>query len=290
MSRFGRIALAGRPNVGKSSLLNAILGTHLSLVSPKAQATRLPVQGIVTTDDAQIVFVDLPGLLDPAYLMQRSMRQLAIDALPRVDVILQLHPASEAPAPPFRDLVPDAPSFRAPVIVVYTKADLLPQAERATLPDGASVTAINDPASIEALLAHLRALLPAGAFQYPADDIATQPMRFFVTEFLREAAFEALEDELPYAFAAEVDEYRDSPKPIYIRVTLFVERESQKGIVIGQGGRTLKRIGTHARTRLETLLGEKVYLETRVKVLAHWRRNAHALTRFGFPVPEPEAR
>jgi GTP-binding protein Era len=290
MSRFGRIALAGRPNVGKSSLLNAILGTHLSLVSPKAQATRLPVQGIVTTDDAQMVFVDLPGLLDPAYLLQRSMRHLALDALPRVDVVLHLHPASDAPAPPFRELVPDAPAFRAPVTVVYTKSDLLTDHARATLSAAAIVTSVNDGASVDALLAHLRTLLPVGDFQLPVDDIATQPMRFFVAEFLREAAFDALEDELPYAFAAEVDEFRESPKPIYIRVTLYVERESQKGIVIGQAGRTLKRIGTHARTRLEALLGEKIYLETRVKVLPHWRRNAHALTRFGFPVPEPEAR
>jgi GTP-binding protein Era len=123
MPRFGRIALAGRPNVGKSSLLNAILGTHLSLVSPKAQATRLPVSGILTDDDSQIVFIDLPGLLEPAYLLQKSMLHIALDGLRTADLVLYLHPASEAPAPMFAELVPDAPPFKAEVITVYTKGD-----------------------------------------------------------------------------------------------------------------------------------------------------------------------
>ncbi|HEY4321144.1 MAG TPA: GTPase Era [Gemmatimonadales bacterium] len=289
MPRFGRIAIAGRPNAGKSSLLNAILGTHLSMVSPKAQATRLPVTGLVTDADSQLVFVDLPGLLEPEYLLQRSMRHLAIDALRTVDLVLFLWPAPDAPAPDFRSLVPDAPPFRAEVLTVYTKADLVTSAVRASLADSAPITSVTHRPSIDRLLGLIRTRVPPGEFQFPADDLATQPTRFFVTEYLREAAFEALEDELPYAFAAEIDEFREAPKPLYIRATIYVERESQKGIVIGQGGATLRRIGTHARERLEALLGEKVYLETWVKVLPRWRRNASALARFGFPIPQNEA-
>jgi GTP-binding protein Era len=289
MSRFGRIALAGLPNAGKSSLLNAILGTHLSLVSPKAQATRLPVSGILTDADTQMVFVDLPGLLEPAYLLQKRMRQLAVDGLRTADIVLHLHPAPEAPAPPFVSLVADAPRFTADVITVYTKGDLVTAARREELKAHAFVTAVGSQRSIDDVVLHLRARLPSGEFQLPSDDLATQPMKFFVTEYLREAAFDALEDEVPYAFTAEVDEFREGRKPVYIRTTLYVERESQKGIVIGHRGETLRKIGTHARTRLEALLGEQVYLETWVKVLPGWRRNAAHLERFGFPVPDDEA-
>lgn len=289
-TRFGHIALAGRPNVGKSSLLNAILQTPLAMVSPKAQATRIPVTGIHTEGDTQIVIVDLPGLLDPAYLMQKSMRQMALDALRTVDVVVHLHPAPEAPAPAFIDLVPDAPRFNARILPVYTKGDMVPAARRAELSATAVVTATDDPASIRNLLARIRTLLPEAPFRHDPEDIGTQPVRFFVGEYLREGAFNELGEEVPYSFAAEVDEFRENPKPVYIRATLFIERESQKGILIGHKGATLKKIGAHARGRLESLLGEPVYLETWVKVLPKWRRNATALARFGFPVPDDETR
>jgi GTP-binding protein Era len=127
--------------------------------------------------------------------------------------------------------------------------------------------------------------LPERDFEYDPDDVGTQQLRFFVVEYLREAAFDLLGDELPYSFTAEVEEFREDRQPVYIRVTLFVERESQKGIVIGRGGRTLAAIGAHARTRLEELLGAPVYLDSWVKVLPNWRRNPVALTRLGFPEP-----
>ena len=139
---------------------------------------------------------------------------------------------------------------------------------------------------LDDLLARVRDHLPVGEFEYAPDDVGTQPVRFFVVEYLREAAFELLEDELPYGFTAEVEEFREAERPVYIRVSLFVERESQKRIVIGAGGRTLKAIGSHARRQIEDLIGARVYLDCWVKVLPHWRKSATALTRFGFPETE----
>jgi len=286
MPRSGHVALAGAPNVGKSSLLNALIGQHLAIVSPRAQATRLPVVGLLTEGDTQFVFHDLPGLLEPSYLMQARMRHLALDALQRVDVVLHLHPALDAPAPPLERVARlDAP-IPAPVLTVYTKGDLLSEIRRQALGPDAIVVAAERREGFDRLLARVRERLPEAEFEFDPADIGTQPVRFFVVEYLREAAFELLEDELPYGFTAEVEEFREAEQPVYIRVTLFVERESQKRIVIGAGGQTIKAIGALARRRIEALIGEPVYLDCWVKVLPHWRKSATALTRFGFPESE----
>ena len=285
MTKCGHVALAGAPNVGKSSLLNLLVGVHLAIVSPKAQATRLPVVGLRTEDDTQYVFHDLPGMLEPSYLMQTRMRELALEALERMDLILHLHPAPEGPAPPFTELarLPEPPT--ASVLTVYTKADLVSAERRAELAGMGLVVSATTGEGVDALLGRIRDELPLGEFAYDPEDVGTQQLRFFVVEYLREAAFELLGDELPYSFTAEVEEFREDRRPVYIRVTLFVERESQKGIVIGRGGRTLAAIGAHARARLEELLGAPVYLDSWVKVLPNWRRNPVALTRLGFPEP-----
>jgi GTPase len=289
MPRTGHIALAGAPNVGKSSLLNALVGSHLAIVSPKAQATRLPVTGLRTDGETQYVFHDLPGLLDPSYLMQERMRELALETIQRVDVVLHLHPAPEAPAPSFLQLAGLETPPPGTLLTVYTKGDLVSAARRAELGQAGLVTGAGE-LGLAALLARLREALPEGEFGYDPDDVGTQPLRFFVVEYLREAAFELLSDELPYAFTAEVEEFREGERPVYIRVTLFVERESQKGIVIGQGGRTIRALGTHARERLEALMGVSVYLDAWVKVLPQWRKQPAALTRFGFPEPPTAGR
>jgi GTP-binding protein Era len=287
--RCGHIALAGAPNVGKSSLLNALVGQHLAIVSPRAQTTRLSVTGLRTDGDTQFVFHDLPGLLDPAYLLQVRMRELALDALGKMDLILHLHPAPEAPAPPFADVAGLATPLSAPVLTVYTKGDLASPARRAELERRGHVVSAASGEGLERLLGSIRDRLPEREFAYDPDDVGTQQLRFFVVEYLREAAFELLGDELPYSFTAEVEEFREAERPVYIRVTLFVERESQKGIVIGQGGKTIRAIGAYARARVEELLGAPVYLDSWVKVLPNWRRNAAALSRFGFPEPNPVA-
>ncbi len=280
MTRSGHVALAGAPNVGKSSLLNALVGTHLALVSPRAQATRLPVVGIRTDTDTQYVLHDLPGLLDPAYLMQARMRELALDALPAMDVVLHLHPAPDAPAPPFEQVAGLERPSRAPLLTVYTKADLV---RPGRLEPQALVISAERGEGLDRLLARVRDHLPEAPFRYDPDDVSTQQLRFFVVEYLREAAFELLEDELPYAFHAEVEEFREAARPIYIRATLFIERESQKRILIGRGGATIKELGARARARIEELVGAPVYIDCWVKVLPNWRNNGAVLTRLGFP-------
>jgi GTPase len=293
MPRSGHVALAGAPNAGKSSLLNALVGQHLAIVSPKAQATRLPVVGLRTDGDVQFVFHDLPGLFEPGYLLQARMREAALEALARMDLILHLHPAPQAPAPPLEQLVGQV--LRTRVLTVYTKADLVPARTREELGAAATAVSVTQEWGLELLLQRIPPHLPEREWEHDPEDIGTQPLRFFVVEYLREAAFQLLGDELPYAFTAEVEEFREAERPVYIRVVLFVERESQKGMVIGQGGRTIKAIGAHARARMEALIGTPVYLDCWVKVLPHWRKNSAALTRFGFPElpqagPAPESR
>jgi GTPase len=282
-TRSGHIALTGLPNVGKSTLLNALVGQHLGIVSPKPQATRLPVVGLRTDEETQFIFHDLPGLLEPSYLMQERMRAAALDELARADVILHLHPAPEAPALPFAEVARLEKPPRGKVLTVYTKGDVVSSDVRARLMEGGDLVTSEKGPGIPQLLGRIRALLPLRPFEFDPDDVGTQPLRFFVEEYLREAAFELLEEEVPYSFAAQVEEFREDDRPVYIRVTLYVERESQKAILIGAGGRTIKALGTHARRRLEPLMGAPVYLDCWVKVLPNWRKNAAALTRLGFP-------
>lgn len=259
--------------------MNAIVGQPLSMVSPKAQATRTPVIGLRTEGVTQIAFHDLPGLLDPAYLLQSRMVQLAIEDLRAADVVLQLHQATDGAAPSLESMLPPGTRLPPVRVLAYTKADLAPAGSPA--PGGILVSTTGQ--GIPALLAELERVLPEGEWQYPAEDLGTQPVRFFVTEYLREAAFELLEEEVPYSFTSEVEEFREGTDPVYIRVTLYVERESQKRILVGANGRTIKAIGQHARQRLEALIGGRVYLETWAKVLPRWRQSGELLTRLGFP-------
>jgi len=282
MTRCGNVVLAGPPNVGKSTLLNALVGEHLAIVSPKPQSTRLPVIGLLTRDDAQFIFTDSPGLLEPEYQLHEVMRAAAVRAIVHAEVVAYLHPLADFPAPPFEQVARLERPLHAPVVTVYTKADLVPPASAGDRPlDAVAVSALTG-AGLDALLERLRMHLPDGPFHYDPDDMATQPSRFFAAEFVREAAFEVLHEELPYSVAVEIDEFREGAAPVYIRAVVYVERDSQKGIVIGAGGRTIKTLGQAARGKIEALLDERVFLELRVKVLPKWRRHAPSLKRLGY--------
>jgi GTP-binding protein Era len=282
MPRCGTIVLAGRPNVGKSTLLNALVGEHLAIVSPKPQSTRLPVVGLLTKNDTQYIFTDSPGLLEPEYQLHEVMRRAALRAIDDAEVIAYLHPLSEHPAPPLERVAGLERAPRAPIVTVYTKADLVQPSNRPTVQPSDVFVSAETGEGIDVFLAALAGRLPESPFHYDADELATQPMRFFAAEFIREAAFEQLHEELPYSIACEIDEFREGAEPVYIRAMLYVERDSQKGIVIGEGGRTIKALGAAARAKIEVLLGQRVYLDLHVKVLPKWRRDEPALKRLGY--------
>jgi GTP-binding protein Era len=284
MTRCGTVVLAGRPNAGKSTLLNALLGEHLAIVSPKPQSTRLPVVGLLTRGDTQFIFTDSPGLLEPTYRLQETMRAAALRALSDAELIAYLHPLPEFPAPPLAEVAQLESAPRAPVIVVYTKSDLLPPsaAHDRPLPSHAVAISALTGEGLDQLLDRLAAALPEGPFHYDPEEMATQPTRFFAAEFVREAAFELLHEELPYSVAVEIDEFREVDEPVYIRAVVCVERDSQKRIVIGARGATIKALGIAARAKIEALLGQRVFLELRVKVLPKWRRRDPALKRLGY--------
>jgi GTP-binding protein Era len=290
MTRCGIVALAGEPNVGKSSLLNALVGQALAAVSPKPQTTRIPVRGLLTDESTQIVLVDPAGLMDPSYPLQRAMRRAAVEAIRDADLLLHLRPLAEYPASDLLTLIPDAGPLRAPLIVVYTKADLVPAAKRPPLPTDAHAVSATTGEGLERLLGAIRSRLPEGPFLYDGDDAGTQPLRFFAAEYVREAAFGVLDQELPYCVAVEIDAFREAEEPVYIRATIAVERDSQKPIVLGKGGRTIKAIGIAARERIEALLGRKVRLELWVTVWPRWRRDAARLAQLGLSVPHQEPR
>ncbi|HWC74133.1 MAG TPA: GTPase Era [Gemmatimonadales bacterium] len=283
MSRCGTIVLAGRPNVGKSTLLNALVGEHLAIVSPKPQSTRLPVVGLLTRGDTQYIFTDSPGLLEPEYQLHEVMRAAALRAIDDAEVIAYLHPLTEYPAPALQTVAGLERAPRAPIVTIYTKADLAPPPSppSASAKSELAVSAKTG-AGLDTMLAALRERLPEGPFHYDPEELATQPMRFFAAEFIREAAFDLLHEELPYSVAAEIEEFREASDPVYIRAVLYVERESQKGIVIGEGGRTIKALGAAARAKIETLLGRQVFLDLHVKVLPKWRRDEPSLKRLGY--------
>ena len=282
MTRCGTIALAGRPNVGKSTLLNALVGEHLAIVSPKPQSTRLPVVGLLTKGDTQYIFTDSPGLLEPEYQLHEAMRAAALRAIDDAELIAYLHPLGEYPAPPLATVARLERTPLAPIVNVYTKSDLVSPSNRPIVQPSDILLSAVTREGLDEFLEALRARLPEGPFHYDPDELATQPMRFFAAEFIREAAFEQLHEELPYSVAAEIDEFREGAEPVYIRAVLYVERESQKGIVIGEGGRSIKALGAAARAKIEALLGQHVFLDLHVKVLPKWRRDELTLKRLGY--------
>lgn len=291
MTRAGIVTVAGKPNAGKSTLLNRIVGQKLSIVSPKPQSTRDRIVGIRTTDEVQMVILDTPGLLNPRYALQTAMRRAALDALADADVIVYLADAPEGPPPPLEEAaaLPAAPT--APIVLALNKSDRLPARHRERLaaeyPGAHQISALTGE-GVEGLLAEIATRLPESPFLYPEDDVSTQSLRFFTSELVRETALEQLEDEVPYSVACAVEEFREDRTPLYIRAVIYVERESQKRILIGAKGARIRDIGRAARVKIEALVGAPVYLDLWVKVLPNWRRNATALRRLGYRIPEEQ--
>jgi len=289
MPHAGILTVVGKPNAGKSTLLNRIIGEKLSIVSPKPQSTRDRIVGIHTTGDTQLIVLDTPGLLNPRYALQEAMRATALAALAEADVVLHLVDGTEGPPRPLAEVAQIDNTIRAAVIVAINKIDRLTEGQRHGLseqfPSALFISAISGE-GIDELLRRVGTMLPESPFLYPDDEISAQTVRFFASELIRETALEQLEDELPYSIACEIEEYREAQLPVYIRAVLHVERDSQKRILIGAGGGRIRGIGRVARQKVEAFIGSPVYLDLWVKVLPNWRKNAHALRRFGYKLIE----
>jgi GTPase len=291
MPRSGIATIVGKPNAGKSTLLNRIIGQKLSITSPKPQSTRDRIVGIHTTDDTQLVFLDTPGLLEPQYALHQAMRATALRAIEDADVILHLVDATEGSPEPLADVARLAAPPKPPTLLVLNKVDRLTGERRAELernhPDAAFISATRGE-GVKPLLRRVAALLPESPFLYPDDELSTQSLRFFAAELIRETALEQLDEEVPYSLACEIEEFREARTPVYIRANLYVERAGQKAILLGDKGSRIREIGRASRIKIESLVGSPVYLDLWVKVLPNWRKNPHALARLGYRLPSPE--
>lgn len=287
MTRAGIVTLAGKPNVGKSTLLNRIVGQKLSITSEKPQSTRDRVVGIHTVGDTQMVVLDTPGLLEPRYRLQEAMRASSGRALEDADVIVYIADAREGVPVPLSEAADLTTAPNAPVLTVVNKVDALPAHRRQELklamPEAHFISALNGEGVVELQQAIIERL-PESPFLYPDDEVSTQSLRFFAGELIRETALEQLGEEVPYSVACVIEEFREDRSPVYVRALVYVERESQKRIIIGAKGARIRAIGESARGKIESLVGEQVYLDLWVKVSANWRRDAGALERFGYRV------
>ncbi|MBR2773863.1 MAG: GTPase Era [Selenomonadaceae bacterium] len=289
--KSGFVAVIGRPNVGKSTLINKIVGQKVAITSDKPQTTRSRIQCILTQDDAQIIFLDTPGIHKPKLKLGEYMLKAAEGTLKEVDAIFFVIDATEKFGGGEKYILERLAATTKPVILVVNKVDLLDRekllpiiAEYSTRRDFAAVVPISaaDGTNVDALIDEAKKFLPEGVQYYPADMVTDQPERLIIAELIREKLLHATQDEVPHAIAVDLEEFtpRDNGT-IFIRATIYVERDSQKGILIGKGGKMLKQVGKAARPEIEMLLGAKVFLDLWVKVKRDWRNSIGALQSFG---------
>ena len=293
----GFVAVIGRPNVGKSTLINTLLGQKIAIVTPRPQTTQRRQLGIYTEARGQIIFVDTPGLHDPHHKLGEFMVEVAENALQDADVLLWVLDVSEPPTATDRQIAQTISrvGHATPVILALNKVDLimntsqqaelLPQHE-ALVPHktALAISALNK-LGIDSLIDELFALLPQGPRYYPADQVSEVNMRFIASETIREQIMLATEQEIPHSIAIEITEYKErSATMTYINATIYVERDSQKGIIIGKGGSMIKRLGKDARRALEGILGTQIYLELNVKVMKNWRSDEDLMRRLGYRI------
>lgn len=289
VTRAGVVTVAGKPNAGKSTLLNRLVGQKLSITSEKPQSTRDRIVGIRSEGDNQMVIADTPGLLDPGYPLQAAMRAAALSAVSDADVIVYVADARNGTPPSLAEAAGLDYPPSAPTITALNKLDLLNRGDlerlKDEIPNAVLISALSGDGVAE-LITAIEQRLPESPFLYPVEDVSTQSVRFFAAELIRETALEQLGAEVPYSVACAVEEFREGRQPVYIRAVLYVERESQRRILIGEKGKRIRTLGTAARKKIETLIGESVYLDLWVKVLQNWRKDAAALRRFGYTLPK----
>ena len=291
MHKAGFVNIVGNPNVGKSTLMNSLVGERISIITSKAQTTRHRIMGIVNTPDMQIVYSDTPGVLKPNYKLQESMLAFSQSALTDADILLYVTDTVET-WDKNKDFVESVSRMQTPVIVVINKMDLLTSQqelealveqwhERLPKAEIVPICALQK-INTDLLIKRIQDLLPDSPPYFEKDALTDRPARFFVTEIIREKIFLTYDKEIPYSTEVEVELFKEDEKLINIQAVIYVERESQKGIIIGKGGAALKRVGTMARKDIEAFFGKQVMLRFFVKVEKDWRNSVRDLNRFGY--------
>ncbi len=289
MHKAGFVSIIGNPNAGKSTLMNALLGEELSITSPKAQTTREKVSGILNGDDYQIVFSDTPGILNPHYKLQESMLKSIENSLDEADVFILITDVGEDFKNP--EIISQVQKREMPIILLVNKIDTVTQEialqkvaywkEKFPKAEVVPISALHKFQTehvVQLILQHL----PENPPYYPKDELSDRNMRFFAAETIRKHILLQYQQEIPYSVQVEIDSYKEMAGLDRICAVIYVEKDSQKGILIGKGGEALKRVGTAARKEFERFLGKKTFLDLRVKVLKNWRNDDRMLQRFGY--------
>ena len=290
MHKAGFVNIVGNPNVGKSTLMNLLVGERISIATFKAQTTRHRIMGILNTDDAQVVFSDTPGVLKPNYKLQEAMLRFSRSALRDADVLLYVTDVIESPEKN-SDFIDEVRKLDVPILVLINKIDLSNQAElvkkvelwHELIPE-AEILPISATAkfNVDVVMKRVMELLPESPPYFEKDALTDKPARFFVTEIIREKILLHYDKEIPYVCEAVVEQFKEDDGKIYIKALIYVERDSQKGIIIGHEGSALKRVATDARRELEKFFGKRIFLEIYVRVDKDWRNSDRQLRRFGY--------
>ncbi len=290
MHKAGFVNIVGNPNVGKSTLMNALLGEKISIATFKAQTTRHRIMGIYNTDDMQIVFSDTPGVLKPQYKLQESMLEFSESALTDADVLLYVTDVIEK-LDKHSDFIAKVAGLKVPILVLINKIDLTDQKNLETLVGewteqmpGAEIIPISasNKFNVDYVLKRVKELLPDSPPYFGKDQWTDKPARFFVSEIIREKILLYYDKEIPYSVEVVVEQFKETEKKININAVIYVERDSQKGIIIGKGGRALKKVATEARLSLERFFGKTIFLEVFVNVDKDWRSSDKELRNFGY--------
>lgn len=290
MHKAGFVNIVGNPNVGKSTLMNLLVGERISIATFKAQTTRHRIMGILNTDDMQIVFSDTPGVLKPNYKLQESMLNFSESALVDADVLLYVTDTIEQPDKN-QEFMEKVRRLDVPVLLLINKIDLSNQEDLVKLVDQwhemlpkAEIISVSAKArfNVDAVMKRIRELIPDSPPYFGKDQLTDKPARFFVTEIIREKILLYYDKEIPYAVEVVVEQFKEEAKSIHINAVIYVERDSQKGIIIGKQGKALKKVATEARKTLEHFFQKTIYLETFVKVDKDWRSSDKELKNFGY--------
>ena len=288
--KSGFVSIVGSPNVGKSTLMNRLVGEKLSIVTPKAQTTRHRILGIVNDENYQVVFSDTPGVVNAAYKLHETMMEYVNASLKDADVLIFITDTRENKMN-HEETLEKIKKIRVPVICLINKIDLSDQEKvmerisywQEQLPNSLifPISALHD-FNVESVWEKILELMPESPAYYDKEELSDRPMRFFVSEIIREKIFLFCEKEVPYSCQVEIEEYKEEPNITRIRALIIVERDSQKGIIIGKGGEMLKKIGREARLEIEKFIDQKVFMETFVKVDKDWRSTENKLKKYGY--------